>query len=34
MVTFLAPPHWLLTTVVPEERQELRCLQLEPSGMS
>ena len=34
MVTFLAPPHWLLTTVVPEERQELRCLQDEPSGMS
>jgi hypothetical protein len=34
MVTFLAPPHWLLTTVVPDWRQELRCLQVEPSGMS
>lgn len=34
MVTFLAPPHWLLTTVVPDLLQALRCLQVEPSGIS
>ena len=34
MVTFWAPPHWLFTTVVPDLRHELRCLQVEPSGMS
>jgi hypothetical protein len=34
MVTFLAPPHWRLKTVVPDLRQALRCLQVDPSGMS
>ena len=34
MVTFLAPPHWLFSTVVPDFLQAWRCLHTEPSGMS
>jgi hypothetical protein len=34
MVTFLAPPHCELVMVVPDAEQALRCLQVEPSGMS